>query len=63
MRQAQTWETNKGHGLRLGLCEKCAAQYAWGIQIGFTLANPSCNTCQALMAKLPGRDRPNGWRR
>jgi hypothetical protein len=63
MRQAQTWETNKGRGLNLGPCEKCAAQYAWGIQIGFTMAKPPCNTCQALMAELPGRNRLNEWRR
>ena len=62
IRQAHTWETVKRQVLRAGLCEKCAAQYAWGCQIGFTLSHPPCGACTEVVAQHGGRERPNGWR-
>lgn len=62
IRQAQNWEAVKQQVLRVGLCHKCAAQYAWGVQIGFTLSHPPCEVCVPVVAEHGTRDRPNGWR-
>jgi hypothetical protein len=62
IRDAQTWETNKNRALRLGLCDRCASQYAWGCQIGFTESHPPCDQCAVIVASRPGRERANGWK-
>jgi hypothetical protein len=49
MRQARTWETVKGHYLEEGLCEKDAAQAAWGHQNGFTQIKDPCEKCQKII--------------
>jgi hypothetical protein len=48
IRQARTWETVKGHYLEEGLCEKDAAQAAWGHQNGFTQIKDPCEECQKI---------------
>ena len=60
--QAKTWETVKGRYLAAGLCHRCAAQAAWGHQIGFSrLEHAPCQTCAAVVAAMP-KQQPNGWR-
>lgn len=53
LRQAQTWDTTKNKYVDLGLCDVCAAQAAWGHQVGFTLSHPPCTTCALVVAMLP----------
>jgi hypothetical protein len=52
IRQAQTWETVKGHYLEEGLCEKDAAQAAWGHQNGFTQIKDPCEDCQKIKLSI-----------
>jgi len=61
--EARYWDKVCSQVRRLGLCNKCAAQYAWGVQIGFTYSHPPCSKqCQAIVDASQGRPRPNGWR-
>lgn len=60
IRQAWTFDTMKRRYLRLGLCSACAAQAAWGHQLGFSRSNPPCADCQAAVDGFPSK-RPNGW--
>ena len=52
-RQARTFSTVKGHYLTLGLCSPCAAQAAFGHQLGFSRSKPPCNSCRAIIASFP----------
>lgn len=45
LRQAQTWDAVKVRYLRAGFCEVCAAQAAWGHQLGFSHVNNPCHGC------------------
>lgn len=66
-RQAQTWETVKGHYEDAGLDGGCAGQAAYGHQMGFRKVQPPCRTCAVLV--LPERllnrhgDRGARWLR
>jgi hypothetical protein len=66
-RQARTYQATKLHYQRLGLCRFCAAQAAWGHQIGFSKVKPPCHECQPLVdtfpVAVPGRWRSNSPRR
>lgn len=60
--QAAGWERVKGHAERYGFCPPCAAQIAWGHQLGFgRTTRPPCEVCGPLVAALP-EVRPGGWR-
>lgn len=59
--QADRWGAIKAHYLRLGLCHKCAAQAAYGSQLGFSNVNPPCAGCAPVVSTFES-DRPNGWR-
>jgi hypothetical protein len=61
--QAEKWDTDKRKGLAAGLCHACAAQHAWGIQIGFSNSKRPCALCQDVVDKSTGMAKPNGWRR
>jgi hypothetical protein len=52
-RQAQTWETVKGHYEDAGLDGSCAGQAAYGHQMGFRKIKPPCPVCAAIT--LPAR--------
>jgi len=59
--QAERWERVKRQGVRFGLCIVCAAQVAWGAQLGFSqTTRQPCATCAPLMAALPV-SQANGW--
>jgi hypothetical protein len=59
-----SWQRLKTSYLMLGLCHACAAQAAYGHQLGFTLINAPCSGCLPLVRSLP-RPGPAGspWRR
>ena len=62
--QAQNWDRIKKTYLALGLCDRCAAQAAWGHQCGFSLVEPPCLECAPLVAALPqAATKGSGWRR
>lgn len=46
--QAHTWELVKNRYVEEGLCEKDAAQAAWGHQNGFRQINSPCGACQNI---------------
>lgn len=61
LRQARTFDSNKRHYVSLGLCSPCAAQAAWGHQLGFSKSKSPCQGCQPLVDSFPVR-RSNKWR-
>ncbi len=60
--QAKRWDVQKSRAIAHGLCEKCAGQYSWGLQIGFTHSRPPCPDCAVIITTTVGEIRPNGWR-
>lgn len=58
--QAGTFDSIKRRYVRLGLCSACAAQAAWGHQLGFSRSNPPCQECQPLVDTFPVK-KPNRW--
>lgn len=62
--EAASWQRLKTNYELLGLCHACAAQAAYGHQLGFTQINPPCAECLPLVRNLP-RPGPAGspWRR
>jgi hypothetical protein len=60
--QTRRWDVQKSRALAHGLCDRCSASYAWGLQIGFAHSNPPCDRCAAIVAATTGVTRPNGWR-
>ncbi|MPV50276.1 hypothetical protein GCG21_09725 [Pseudactinotalea sp. HY160] len=62
MREARTWEVVKNRALDYGLCHACAAQLAYGHQLGFTsTTHEPCGECLWIVATLPVA-KSNGWR-
>lgn len=61
LRQARTFDATKAHYERLGLCRICAAQAAWGQQLGFSWIKPPCHGCQPLVDTFPV-SKPGRWR-
>lgn len=61
LRQSRTFGTVKGHYLNLGLCGPCAAQAAFGHQIGFSRSNPPCEGCLPTISSFPVKE-PGPWR-
>lgn len=60
--QAQEWQRAYGWYDRAGLCPRCSAQGAWGVQLGYSNVKPPCNPCAVIVAEFPA-ERSNGWRR
>ncbi|WP_275778041.1 hypothetical protein [Paenarthrobacter sp. Y-19] len=60
VRQARSFDAYKRRYVRLGLCYPCAAQAAYGHQLGFSLSKPPCHACQAVVDTFPVK-RVNGW--
>lgn len=61
MRQARRWEEHCTKYVRAGLCYRCAAQAAWGHQIGFTSSHRPCESCTPIVAAFPHAE-VNAWR-
>lgn len=63
--QARAWQKNKKRYLQAGLCHTCAAQAAWGHQVGFSFRSsrewpeqdrkikPPCPECATIVANFP----------
>lgn len=49
------------HYMRLGLCNRCAGQAAWGHQDGFSSIHPPCPSCLPIVASFPTK-QPGPWR-
>ena len=47
--QAHTWDRVKTHYEKAGLCGACAAQAAYGHQLGFHKINPPCDHCSYVV--------------
>jgi hypothetical protein len=62
LRQAERWDIRKNEAVRFGLCDPCAAQYAWGLQDGFSTVRPPCPDCSQLVGNSIGAVKPSGWR-
>lgn len=63
-REAANWETAKNKYLAAGLCYRCAAQAAWGIQNGWGTIHPPCRACAPVVAAFPQPVRGSVvWRR
>lgn len=60
-RQARTFDSYKEHYLGLGLCGPCAAQAAFGHQLGFSRSKSPCEVCISLVAGFPVPET-NSWR-
>ena len=60
--QAKRWDINKNKAVQLGLCDPCAAQYAWGLIDGFSTVHPPCPDCSEIVATAVGAVKPNSWR-
>lgn len=60
--QAQEWQRAYGWYDRAGLCPRCSAQGAWGVQLGYSNVKPPCNPCAVIVDEFPA-ERSNGWRR
>jgi len=60
--QARIFDAMKRHYERLGLCRACAAQAAWGHQLGFSrVVHQPCHECQPIVDTFPVA-RPGRWR-
>lgn len=59
--QAREWDRNLRAYVALGLCHGCAAQAAWGHQVGFGLSEPPCPVCRPVVAGFDVA-RAGGWR-
>lgn len=60
--QAEHWQRRNREYVRAGLCLRCAAQAAWGHQLGFTRVHPPCAACAPVVASLPA-PAAGGWRK
>jgi hypothetical protein len=65
-RQAQRWDITKHRYVGAGLCERCAAQAAWGHQDnagGWHDLRPPCAGCASVVSGLPVRTTNPLWRK
>lgn len=59
--QAREWDRTKMHYVRLGLDHRCAAQAAYGHQLGFAQVMDPCAACLKIIAGFP-TPRSGQWR-
>lgn len=64
LRQARSWQQVLGVYRTAGLCDRCAAQAAYGHAVGFSLIHPPCQGCVPIVARLPLQAvQGSPWRR
>lgn len=51
--EADHWQRRNNRYVRLGLCYPCAAQCAYGHQLGFSRIHPPCEACQPIVDTFP----------
>jgi hypothetical protein len=64
--QARTWEVVKLRYIDVGLCERCAAQAAWGHQTqagGWHGLRPPCASCAPVVAAFGLPKTNDDWRK
>lgn len=61
LRQARRWDEVKADYLRQGLCGPCAAQAAYGHQLGWHRISPPCDVCFPIVVRFPGKGTGD-WR-
>jgi hypothetical protein len=54
LRQARRWDENAKRNRRAGMHDDCAAQAAWGRQLGASNVRPVCDECAAMSRALDG---------
>lgn len=60
--QAREWDNTKLAYRRLGLCHRCAAQAAYGHQLGFVPVEPPCGSCLPVVLRFD-LDAGGVWRK
>jgi hypothetical protein len=60
--QAQEFDRRRSGYEAAGLCYRCAAQAAYGHQLGFARVHSPCDGCVGIVAGFPLAAR-NGWRK
>lgn len=66
MRQAQRWDVIKHRSVNAGLCDRCAAQAAWGHQDnagGWNDLQPPCGRCVFVVGRFPVPTTNPLWRK
>lgn len=66
VRQAQRWDAVKLRYVDAGLCDRCAAQAAWGHQdnaTGWNGLRSPCADCTPVVSGLPMPTTNPNWRR
>ncbi len=66
VRQAQRWDAVKLRYVDAGLCDRCAAQAAWGHQdnaTGWDNLHSPCAGCTPVVSGLPMQTTNPNWRR
>lgn len=62
LRQARRWDDRARQYRDALLCDRCAAQAAYGHQCGFLDVHPPCRSCSVVVASFPV-PAVNGWRK
>lgn len=66
IRQAQRWDVVKLRYIDAGLCDRCAAQLAWGHQDnagGWNYLQPPCDRCTPVVRGFPVPTTNPLWRK
>lgn len=61
--QASKWDFNNRRWLAAGFCVRCAAQAAWGQQLGFSQVAAPCVKCVGKSAPDGTGIRARSWAR
>lgn len=61
LRAARRWDRIRDNYAAFGLCNKCAAQAAWGHANGWGDVDSPCDRCAELITALPV-PQAEGWR-
>jgi hypothetical protein len=59
--QARHWDEKVSRYRRAGFCDRCAAQAAWGHQIGFSNTQPVGDCCAGRPLPERAGDRAARW--
>lgn len=60
--ECNEWGATKSHYLKHGLCQRGAAQAAYGHQHGFSQIEPPCEECRAVASRFPVEKLSQDWR-
>lgn len=60
--EAERWDALSQAYRNAGLCAVCAAQAAYGSQLGFENVQRPCYRCKPRVAQFAGAQQPRNWR-